>query len=122
MADELAPEAQQIVMQMQSFQQLLQNILIQKESLNVQNSEIENALEELEKAKENETVYKAVGPILIKAEKGKLMEDLNNKKETLETKLKSLEKQEEKTKEKLAELQKKIQEMFSQSSASEVAE
>jgi len=121
MADEikLTPEAQQIVVQIQSFQQLLQNILVQKESIGVQNIEIDNALEELSKTKEGEEIYKAVGPILVKAEKENLVKELNEKKESIETKLKSFEKQEEKTKEKLTELQKKIQEMFSGSKMAE---
>jgi len=108
---ELSPQAQQTLMQMQTFQQQMQNVLIQKESLSLQNLDINNALKELEKSKEDD-VYKAVGPILIKSNKKDLEKELKERKETIEIRLKSLEKQEAKLKEKLEEGQKKIQELL----------
>ncbi len=74
--------------------------------------EIDKALDELSKLKEGETVYKAVGPILVKTDKDSLAAELSEKKEMLEVKLKSLESQGQKVKDKITELQKKVQEMF----------
>jgi prefoldin beta subunit len=115
---ELPPQAQQILMQLQTFQQQLNNVSLQKEGLNVQNLELERALEELKKAKDGEEVYKAVGPILIKSTKKELEKELREKKETADVKLKSLDKQEAKLKEKLKESQDKFHEFLKASEKS----
>jgi len=47
------------------LQQQLRNVLIQKEALKYKLHEIESALEELEKSKE-ENVYKVVGNVMVK--------------------------------------------------------
>ena len=108
---ELTPETQQILIELQTFQQQVQTVLIQKESLNLQNIEIDKALEELKKVI-NEDVYKAVGPILIKSNKKDLEIELNEKKETIGLRLKSLQKQEDRLKEKLKESQQKFEEVL----------
>lgn len=107
----VTPEAQQILMDLQTFQQQMQTVLIQKESLNVQSTEIDKALEELKKAT-TEDVYKAVGPILIKSTKKDLEKELGEKKETMELRLKSLQKQEDRLKERLKEAQEKFEEFL----------
>jgi len=107
----LTAEAQQGLLELQAFQQQMQTVLIQKESLNIQNMEIDKALEELEKVK-NEDVFKAVGPILIKSEKEKLKKELEERKETTNLRLKSLQKQENRLKERLEETQKKLEEVL----------
>ena len=107
----ITPEAQQILLELQAYQQQMQTVLIQKETLNMQNMEIDKALEELGKVKD-EDVFKAVGPILIKSEKGKLTKELNEKKETVDLRLKSLQKQETRMREKLEESQKKLEEIL----------
>lgn len=105
----LSPEAQQTLLQVQTFQQQLQSLLIQKESLQIQNIELDKALEELKKTKDNEEVFKAVGPILIKSGKKELEKEIGEKRETIDMRLKSLEKQEVKIKEKLKESQTNLQ-------------
>ncbi len=105
----LSAEAQQILINLQTFQQQMQTVLIQKETLNMQNIEIDKALEELNKTKHDD-VYKAVGPILIKSTKNELNKELNERKETIELRLKSLQKQEKRLKEKLKESQEKFEE------------
>lgn len=107
----LPPQAQQLLLQMQTFQQQLQTIMIQKENLNIQKIESEKALEELGKV-EKEDVFKAVGPILVKSTKEKMTKELNEKVETTQIRLKTLEKQEEKIQGKLKENQEKIQEFL----------
>jgi prefoldin beta subunit len=89
----------------------MQTVLIQKESLNMQNMEIEKALEELKKT-EHEDVYKAVGPILIKSTKKDLDKELTERKETIDLRLKSLQKQENRLKDKLKESQEKFEEIL----------
>lgn len=107
----LSPEAQQVLIQMQTFQQQMQTIAIQRESMELQSLDINSALKELEKS-DKQDVYKAVGPILIKSDKKELEKELKEKKETIGLRLKTLEKQEKQIKEKLEEGQKKLKEMI----------
>lgn len=107
----LSPEAQQVLMELQTFQQQMQTVLMQKESLSIQNMEIEKALEELGKS-EHDDVYKAVGPILIKSTKKDLTKELNEKKETIDLRVKSLQKQETRLKDKLKESQERFEDIF----------
>ena len=107
----ISPEAQKTLIELQTFQQQMQTVLLQKESLNMQNMEIDKALEELNKTGHDD-VYKAVGPILIKSTKKELDKELSERKETIELRLKSLQKQENRLKEKLKESQEKFEEIL----------
>src|SRR3989344_1476954 len=98
---QLSPATQQLLMQMQTFQEQYQSILIQKEAMKAQNMELEKALEELGNTKDGEEVYKAVGPILVKSTKSELVKEMKEKSEMIDVRLKSLDKQEEKIREKL---------------------
>ena len=105
----LPAEAQQMLMEIQMFQQQMQAVSVQKETLSLQNTEIEKALEELAKSKDSNDVYKAIGPILIKATAKSLEAELKEKKETIGLRLKSLEKQEARIRDKLKEVQEKLE-------------
>ncbi|MEM5773210.1 MAG: prefoldin subunit, partial [Candidatus Aenigmatarchaeota archaeon] len=59
MAKEVSPEEE-----FQFYQQQLQTLLIQKESLKIQVAEIEGALEELDKT-EQKQAFKIVGNIMV---------------------------------------------------------
>jgi len=114
----ITPEAQQILIELQTFQQQMQTIMIQKESLNVQSMEMDKALDELKKTT-TEDVYKAVGPILIKSTKKDLDKELSERKETIDLRLKSLQRQEDRIKEKLKEAQEKLEEFLKSQEGSE---
>ncbi len=107
----LTPGAQQILIEMQAFQQQIQAVLIQKESLNIQNAEMDKALEEMEKTAEKE-VFKIVGPVLIKASKEDVKKEFEEKKELIDVRLKSLKKQEDRLKEKIREAQENFEKEF----------
>ena len=79
----------------------------------IQNKEVEKALEELEKV--NDDVYKSVGPILVKTNKTSMKKELEENKEETELKLKSLETQEKRIKEKIKEGQEKFQKLVPKS-------
>lgn len=108
---ELSQEAQQTLMSLQISQQQLQNVMAQKEGLKMQEMEIDRALEELKKSKDDD-VYKAVGPILIKTAKKDLEKELGDRQETGKIRLKSLENEETQLKERMETQQKKLQEML----------
>jgi prefoldin beta subunit len=73
------------------LQQQLRNVLIQKETIKLQIAEIDTALSELEKTKE-EKVYKVVGNVMIKKSKEEVEKELKESKEDLEIRVESLEK------------------------------
>jgi prefoldin beta subunit len=100
-------QVNQLLNQAHLYQQQLQSITIQKESLNLQHQEINNALEELNKLKEND-VYKLVGPILVKSDKATIIKELQEKKESIEMRMKTLERGEERAKAKIEELREKL--------------
>lgn len=101
-------QVQQLLNHAQLYQQQIQSILAQKESLNVQLIEITKATEELEKVKAGEEVYKVAGPILVKSKKAEVMKDLEEKEDAIRTRLKTIEAGEKRIKGKIEELREKI--------------
>ena len=73
------------------LQQQLRNVLIQKETIKLQIAEIDSALSELEKTKE-EKVYKVVGNVMVKKSKEEVEKELKEYKEDLQIRVESLEK------------------------------
>ena len=109
---QMPPWLQEQVAKMQQSQQNLQSILGQKQQVEMENTESDRALEELQKANDDEQVFKYAGSILIKSDKKTLIEELEEKKELSKTKTTVLGKQEERLKSSLQEQEKKIQEML----------
>ncbi|HDD72485.1 MAG TPA: prefoldin subunit beta [Candidatus Aenigmarchaeota archaeon] len=99
----VSQHVQQLLTQAQVYQQQIQAILTQKESLNIQVMEIKKALEEIDKSKEA-YVYRAAGPVLVKEDKSEAKKYLSEKQESIELRLKSLEKTEKLVKDKLEDL------------------
>lgn len=102
MAD-MSKETEQKIAQLQIMEQNLQNLMAQRQNFQSQLMEVENALTEVTGAKA--PVYKIVGNIMISAEKDSLKKDLTSRKEVLDLRLKSLQKQEDALKEKAEALQ-----------------
>jgi prefoldin beta subunit len=101
-----------MVAQLQQLQQQLQAVVTQKAQVDAMLRESEVALEEVQNVSENTPLFKVAGSILVKVEKEKLLKELQEKKETYELRLKALERQEEKLRERLTEMQKKIQSLL----------
>jgi len=108
---EIPEEGKNLVEQFQIYQQQLQSVLIQKESLKMQTSEMERALEELKNTKQK-TAYKITGQIMINKPVDELTKELEESKEAVEVRTKSLEKTEERINSKLKELQTKLKEVM----------
>lgn len=102
MAD-MSKETEQKIAQLQVMEQNLQGLMQQRQAFQAQLMEVENALSEVTGAKA--PVYKIVGSIMISAEKETLKKDLTSRKEVLDLRLKSIQKQEDAMKEKAEALQ-----------------
>jgi len=109
---QMPPWLQEQIAKMQQSQQNLQSILMQKQQVEMENTESDRALEELKKASDDDQVFKYAGTILIKSDKKSLIDELEEKKELSKTKSTVLAKQEERLKASLQEQEQKIQEML----------
>jgi prefoldin beta subunit len=101
-------ELQQLLMQAQALQQQLQGIMAQKEAMNVQMLELSKAMKELDGLAKGEEVYKIAGPVLIKEKGAKAKKDLEEKKELISMRVKSLEKTETQLKDDMNDLRDKL--------------
>jgi len=107
---ELPPQVQEDLARLQQLQQTLQAVVAQKQQLEIEMSETDRAMSELEKVTSENPVYKSVGSILVRAEKDTLLAELKEKKELLNTRVTVLGRQEERTRERIKDLQQKLQE------------
>ncbi len=98
-------ETEHKIQQLTLLEQNLQNLIMQKQSFQIQLLEIESALKELEKTQE---AYKIVANIMVKGDKEQLKKELNEKKEILELRISTIEKQEKKLKQKASALQEEV--------------
>ncbi len=110
---ELPPQVQNMVAQMQQVQQQLQAVISQRLQVEALLKEVNEAIEEVKKVSEDTPLYKVVGSILVKASKSEVVKDLEEKKETYEVRINTLKRQEDRLKERLTEIQKKLQSMLS---------
>jgi prefoldin beta subunit len=93
--NELPPKLQNQIAQFQQVQQQLQSVLSQKFRLEAQLREASMTLDELGKSPDDVTIYRSVGSLLIKAnDKTSVQKEVEDDKETLEVRIKTLERQE----------------------------
>jgi len=100
-------ESEQLLNQAQLYSQQMQNIMTQKTAFAIELNEIRKSLEELHKTKEK-TVFKLSGPILIKVDTEEVIKELQEKENMLNLRVKTLEKQEARIKERVNELRTKL--------------
>jgi prefoldin beta subunit len=96
-------EAQELLGKLQLMQQRMQLFAAQKQQIQLQLAEVDNALSEIEKT--DKPIFRLVGELLIEKDKAGLKKDLSEKKEDLGVRLKSLDKQEMKSREQATEFQ-----------------
>jgi len=103
---EMNKDTEEKIRQLQLFEQNMHTIIHQKQTFQAQTLEMDNALKELAKA--DGKVYKIIGTVMIDSTKDKLEKDLNERKEVMELRLKSLKKQEVDLKERAEKIQKEV--------------
>lgn len=116
MSDELSklsPKVQERLLRLQQLQQTLNSVLGQKQQVELEQRETDQTLSELQKTADNAVIYKAIGSILVKAEKVKVNKDLVERKELLGTRGKVLERQENRIRSQIKDIQTKLQEDLS---------
>ena len=106
---QLPPNVQERIARLQQLQNTMQQLLAQKQRLEAEKAETERAITTLGETPDDAKVYKSVGAVLVEKAKAAVVKELTDKKDFLEMREKVLEKQEEKTKEKLQGLQETLQ-------------
>ncbi len=99
------PEAQESISRLQLMEQNLQAVGMQKQQFSTQLFEVDSALKELDKT---DSAFKIVGNIMIKSDKDTLQKELSQRKEILELRITSLEKQETQIKDEAKKLQEEV--------------
>ena len=92
--------------ELQLLEQNIQALLLQKQTFQAQELDLEKAIKEVDDA--SGEVYKIVGNIMVKFEKEALRKDLKEDMETIQLRLRSIEKQEGPIREKVKNLQGEI--------------
>jgi prefoldin beta subunit len=106
----LPPQVQERLLRLQQLQQTLQSVMAQKQQVDAEQTEVEQTLTELQKTPGGAVIYKAIGSLLVKAEKPKVTEELVERKELLTTRTTVLARQEERLRSQVKEVQTKLQE------------
>src|SRR5207253_1673128 len=107
---DISPQLQNQIAQYQQLQNQLQVLASQRVQLEAKLREIEATLEELNKLKGDTPVYKSIGMLLVRQDDREgLKKELEEHKETLTIRVKSLQKQEKSLSERYEDLAGKIQ-------------
>jgi len=104
---ELSKESKEDILKFQQIQQQLQMIMMQKQDLQTQISEVENAIGELKKIKDKDA-YEVVGNIMVKKSKEELEKSLKEKKDLLKLRISTIEKQQNNLAKHASDLQEKL--------------
>lgn len=110
----IPPAVQQRIARLQQLQQTLSVLVGERQRLEAELAEINSALGEMANVAEDAKVFKNVGPVLVEAKRESVENELTERKELNETRLKILEKQEKRTRSQLDSLQKELQKALSQ--------
>ena len=109
-ATSIPPQLQEQLLRLQQLQQTLQVVVSQRQQLELERSEVDRALSELEKMGDDAIIYKSVGALLVKSERKKVMDELRENRELIETRITVLARQQNRAEERAKELQQLIQE------------
>ena len=104
----LPPAIEQQYKRLQQLTSQVRVLQAQLSQLELQFRETENALKELEQLEDGTTIYKNVGMLFFKSEVPALKEELSDKKETLDLRVKTIKKQEERARTKFEELRERL--------------
>lgn len=117
----MSPKVQNQLGMLQQIQQQLQNILQQKAQYEMAVREAKRAQEEISDAGEDTVMYMSVGTVMMQKKKSDVSAKLNEKTESLELRIKSLEKQEKMLAGKFEQMQAQIKEALEGKSAPSAA-
>ena len=98
-------ETKEKIEQLQSMEQNINSIIAQKQQFQAQQMEVDNALSQVKKT---DKVFRIIGNIMVASSKTTVKKELSEKKELVDLRLKTMDKQEDKLRDKAAEIQKEV--------------
>ncbi|MEK6817343.1 MAG: prefoldin subunit beta [Nanoarchaeota archaeon] len=104
--NKISEEKNKNIQELQFLEQNIQNIFFQKQAFQMELTETQSALREIENSQED--AYKLIGQLMIKVPKSKIIGELSEKEKLLNLRINNLEKQEKSFSEKLEQLRGKI--------------
>ena len=105
MMEDLQKEAQEKIQELQQIEQNLNNFGSQRQNFQMQLIELENALKEVALVP---TAYRIIGNVMVSSPREDIVADLTSKKEVAELRIRTIERQEEKLREKASQIQKEV--------------
>jgi|TARA_B110000263_G_scaffold108470_1_gene94841 prefoldin beta subunit len=105
---EVPPWLKEQIERYEQLQQNLQSVLVQKQQIDLEIIETDRALAELNKSTDDVKVYKSAGTVMVSSNKADVIKDLTESKDLSNTKITVLNKQEERLKVSLKEVQEKL--------------
>ena len=113
MAESIPPQVQNQIVRFQEMQEQYKVIVLRKQQFDAETKEVDRTLTESKALPDNAVIYKSVGVLLFRTEKTKVVQELTEKKEELDLRVKTVERQEQRLKTQLEELRKSIVEQMS---------
>ncbi|MCK5108265.1 MAG: prefoldin subunit beta [Methanosarcinales archaeon] len=108
MTTEIPQQVQHQLAQLQQVQQQAQALATQKAQVTSALNETEMALDELDKLDDDAVIYRNVGQLMIKSERTAVKDELAEKKETMQLRASTLERQEERIQKRFQQLQEQL--------------
>lgn len=106
---QLPPQVQERLQRLQNLQNTLQQLLVQKQRIEIEIMESEKALKTLKETTSESKVFKSVGAVLVEKPRDDVIKELEDRREFLDMRMKVIVKQEDKTREKMTGLQETLQ-------------
>lgn len=106
---QLPPNIQEKISRLQQLQNTLQQLILQKQRLDLERNESERALKTLDDVTSETKVYKSAGAILVEKDRDDIVKELKERLDFLEMRSKVLTKQEGNTRERLTSIQESLQ-------------
>ena len=103
----LDQETQQKIQELQMLEQAFQQLMMQKNAFTMEASETEHVINEVEKA-DGEIMRIVSGQVALKSSKEKVLEEMNKKKELIDTRMKQMEDQEKEFGEKIEKIREEV--------------
>jgi len=108
-SSQLPQDTRERLLRLQQLQNTLQTLVTQRQRLEAELNETERALKALEEVSSEKKIYKSVGALLVEKEKKAVVQELIERKELLNIRVKTMSSQEDKTQRRVQELQKTLQ-------------
>lgn len=111
MAERIPPELQTQLLKLQQLQSQLERLAYEKSIIEGELREVNEVLKELSNLPQDSPIYKIIGNLLVKQDRNNIQNELNERKELLELKSRTYQKQEGLLRKQLEDLQKKVNEL-----------